>query len=518
MNRTHYLPELLPKLTAANSGINLILLGCLLAHPSLALSSYNTRWQVYGEIRSGGASMTNYYDLDSGNPQDEGSWLLGHVLLDAGYRLTPRISLLTRLEWRGPAHYDLILGGDRLQTLAGPLEQAQGEEAVPELSRLWLWASVIPNRLTVEAGLLPSPFMESLGLSNKHENYGLILTALLPPYRAVLHWEAVGRNSRWRLGRDTIDDEYTTLENVKADYVALAVSRSKGWATTMLYASVLDDRTPATKRRAAFGDAIDKDRLGTYGVRAAVESYRVLVTGEIARNFGGAEFQDQTVFAHTGYCFSLQAQAYLGFLRPFVRHLTATGNRMTEDSYRPGLLPAQDYRKFKFEENHAFSAYSPGGLDLYATRYPYFIGPLLATGSSYAAVYGIKRPGVFGDPHSPSDLVLNGIGLTVTPQTNVDCTVTYWQISSQQPAMGIVDGEITKLSKDLGTELDFSLNFRPRRYQGFNLALTIAHFTPGRYYDTRREDPDYYLIYPIVNDTGATDAAVLYDVALTYSW
>jgi hypothetical protein len=171
---------------------------------------------------------------------------------------------------------------------------------------------------------------------------------------------------------------------------------------------------------------------------------------------------------------------------------------------------------FSSQKNRAFSVYSPLNTTLADSVYPGFTDmPLVAMGNGWGLNYGISRPGTFNDPRLLDNLILFNVGSDFQISEKISLSLDWWRLQCVERGIGTLNGSAIELSRNLGDEIDASLNYAV--HKNVSLSLGAGYFFPGAYYKETRDDTSGSLLTPFVRGDGGKSGAYQVELSITLS-
>lgn len=275
---------------------------------------------------------------------------------------------------------------------------------------------------------------------------------------------------------------------------------------------LLDDTN--AKRSPLFSTPTHKDMLGTFGASWEAKINKFSLNLEAARNFGKAKSSDETYkdVEHAGYAFYADTQYEFSKFSPHSRFLYASGNRVTTE------MVDSDAEYLTSGKNRAFSNYSPFNTALADSHYPNFgEAPMVAMGNGNGLNYGVPRPGTFGDPRLPENIILTGLGFDYAFSDKLSFTCDWWLLKAAEKGIGKFDSLAKELSTDLGNEIDASFSYAVN--DNIEVSLSGGYFFPGKYYKEERDGDDSGALFtPLVRGDGRANNAYQIELSVEMSF
>ncbi len=470
------------------------------AGAAFAGNGFHLSWS--GEFLAVPVMMNNNIDLDNSDKKDEITYLSAALYISGHlyYRQSAGLHLALRTEQK--SGYTLPLK-EKVTTYYGAYERDDLFDYVPHLEELYADFQIGSSCRRIKIGLFPIR-SDSMTLSNKHENYGMSYIYARDNYTYEFFFGVCDWNNELYVGGGTeAESERRKGKNRSNAYFSYFQGRYENHSQKfLLYTAVLHDVTSPEDRLTFLNRKVKKSTLGMVGFRYGFDTPRTGWRLEAARNFGKDEVEGAADFNHKGYLISGRSSLFWGMFEFYINFIIASGNEWDENEYFSD--------SFGFDENEAFSFYSPGNMWLFDSRYPTYLGPAAATGSGWGLNYGIGRPGIFNDPHLPSNIILYNLGIESHILNGLEASTDFYYLKSHRSGIGMRDvggdlkkWETFKLPRTLGSEVDFHLSYRYSSELSFS--LMVGYFLPMDYYEAKRDDDDPYGIFPRLNDSGKTD-------------
>ena len=461
-------------------------------------------------LRTDLVSFKNVVDLDSKNSDDTTTYL--GIDYNLGFHLTakndgPKFYL--KLERNGPFDYDApLFVHNTLMTAGGVIEKYRNDELLPNLEEFWLDAP-LGNILRFKAGLYTYAVGNGFSLNGGYENYGLTVSGEGANFLWRLYYcrpDLVYKNHLGPRIRQEEEQEIDYEPNA-ANFFAADVKFNQGKNSFQPYLGVLTDYTCPDKRDNVFSAPIKRDILGTFGLAASLQQDKLSLKVEMAHNFGKAassnpEYKD---VYHTGYLIYTGLEYQLEKFIPSFQLLACSGNKVTTEM-------AQNLDEtLTSGKNRAFSYCSPLNKNLGDSISSSNVDmlPIVAMGGGYGINYGLPRPKTFaaGDFEN---LLMPCLGFDFQATEKLCFGLYGYYLSSFEKGVGMNNSEAKYLSRDLGHELDFFMDYKFS--QNILISFLGGYFFPGRYYKEERDNTDESILSPFVR--GDTEADPAYQVEL----
>lgn len=463
---------------------------------------YMLNMSVY--FRGDTVFLQNNIDLDSETSDDRTAYFGIDYNIDFDLKTKEQgPELYLKLERNGPYDYNSPLFiHNTLYTTTTGVSRYRDEDLLPQVEEFWTDFPLAALPLRIKGGLFPYEVGSGFALTGNYENYGVLFYAEKEDFKLRAYYCRPDFEHKSYLGSRPKQDKEQGInyEHSRADFFALDSSIPLKHSTLQPYVGVLIDNT-GDKRNSYFSASTHKDTLGTFGASwdAKLDKFSLIV--EAARNFGKAESSDGAYkdVEHVGYAFYAYSSYEFSRITPHGRLFYASGNRITTD------MVDNAEETLTSGKNRAFSNYSPLNANLADSQYPNLKDiPLVAMANGYGLNYGIPRPGTFGDPYLPENLILSGLGFDCNLSEKMSLTFDWWYMRAAEKGIGTYGGSAKELSTDLGNEIDVSLSYSLNEHVCISLAN--GYFFPGEYYKEERDDPGT-LFTPIVRGDGKADGA-----------
>jgi len=454
----------------------------------------------------------NVVDLDSANKDDSTTYLgIDYSLgFNAQFKDADTQCYL-KLERNGPYDYSApLFVHNTLMTSGGAIEKYRNTELLPQLEEFWVDAA-LPKDFRFKIGLYAYEVGNAFSLNGGYENYGFTLSR---------QWG----NALWRfyycrpeiayknhLGpRIRQDEEQGIRYNHNAsNFFSTDIKFNRENVSIQPYIGALVDYTSQGKRDNLFSAPVERDILGTGGIAWNGHKDNLSITLEMAHNFGQAKSTDPNYkdVYHTGYLFFSDVDYRMGKFKPSFEFLLCSGNKVT-----PEMAQNQD-ATLTSGKNRAFSYYSPlniNHLDSISSNNS-AARPLVAMGSGNGLNYGVPRPGTFGSTDF-DNLIMPSLLLDFTPTDKLSLGLSFYYLMSFARGVGTLNGEGKYLSRELGYELDFILDYQlnPKTL----ISICAGRFLPGRYYKEERDDASGSLFSPFLRGDGKADSAYQFEISV----
>lgn len=467
-------------------------------------------------LRTDAVTLENNVDLDNKNSDDTTTYI--GIDYSLGFDLKQKDSgpqVFVKFERNGPYDYDAPLFiHNTFRTSTARMERYRGKELLPELEEFWLDAPLGTSSLRAKSGLFTYNVGHGFSLIGAYENYGFNLYSQQKNYKWEFYYCRPDLAHKERVGPYIKQEQEQGIayERSKANFFATDINFTFGEHTIQPYAGILLDDTNS-KRKNTFSVPARNDKLGTFGFSWSMTFKKLLLEFEAARNFGKAKSSDEAFkdVKHTGYLVYTKVGYNFNRLSPHAEFVLSSGNKVETEMVQNGNTVLTSGK------NRAFSSYSPLNTNLADSIYPnVLIMPLVAMGGGNGLSYGISRPGTFNDARLFENLVLFNSGFDYKFTDKLSCTVDWWYLRAKEKGVGTFDGVIAKLPRDLGHEVDLSVNY------AFNdkvsLSLLSGYFIPGNFYRRNRDDTAGSLFTPLVRADGLADGAYQVELSLTLSY
>lgn len=472
-------------------------------------------------LRTDLVSFKNVLSLDSAHKDDSTTYLGVDYSLGFTTRLKePDTKFFLKLERNGPYDYDAPVWIHKQLIVSGPrsVEAYRNEELLPQAEEFWLDTPVGGAPVRFKAGLFP--YEVGMGFAQgtgSFENYGV-----------SLHHESDSLN--WRLLYLRPDLVYKTrlgpripqeaqegiaYEPNAANYIACDASYTAKNYSVLPFVSVLLDNTSSGKRTNTFSTPVHKEILGILGMDYALKIKDFSFGMEVARNFGGAKSLDPDAkdITHEGYLAYLDTSYTQGPWSPHGRFLFSSGNKVTTDMVDNGDT------QFPGSTNKAFSSYSPLNTNLFDSLSPTPSSiPLVFFGWGNGLNYGVglNRPSTLADDAVLENLIMPSFGVEYKFSETLSAAVDWWYILANQRGVGTFEGEAIELSRNLGQEVDVSINYDMNKH--VSLSLCTGYFIPGSYFKEKRDDDTGSLLTPFVRGDGEADPAYQIEASVEFKF
>lgn len=490
-----------PRIIAQTTCLLLFPAGSIFAEMNIADNKYySATMSLYDRTEL--VSMGNTVGLDDRVKNDRSTYI--SIDYYADFKLTLKDegpSFYVKAERKGPYNYDAPVLFKAPRTSVGKVERYEKDELLPFLSEFWADIPIYKLPLRVKTGLFTYIVGNGIALTGSYQNYGVSVYDTWKDFVWRFYYAYPDLAGR-RLGPDIRQEEEQGIgdQNSRAHFFSSDVTYTIANGTFQPYVGLLADHN--RRRSNLFSASTKDDLLGTVGMDSKLVFDKFTFDFEWARNFGRAKSEDTASedVEHAGYFIFSDASYEYKKIKPHARFAYSSGNSVTLDMVNNGDSA------FISHKNKAFSSYSPLNTFLADSVYPKCgIVPLLAMGNGYGLNYGVRRPGTFGDPYLFDNLVLCGAGLSYQATESLSCSADWWHLNAAEGGVGIVGGEARHLSRDLGNEFDFSVQFQANKY--ITVGLLSGLFIPGKYYREVREDTAGSLFSPFVRGDGSADCA-----------
>ncbi len=390
----------------------------------------------------------------------------------------------------GPSRYGLLLGDGR-NTLFGHDESAAIGDLRPYIDTAACRYDSPLKHLTVQTGIIRH------GADDKYANPGLDVSGAFGGFRTGCHYSDVGT-------RDGFLHQAAELteppDGIDAHFFRAFIQYLHRYSDPhafirsidlLLSVGFLRDRTPSNHRWNALRDtwgAIARDDLGTASVRFSAEFPFVTLTGGYAENFGQAETDtgEREHREYTGTCLDAGIRVRYGMVELNAGYMNSSGDPFEKQDLVEERPPSE------FE---GFVDYPPTDLGLYDSHYIRHDLPLVFTGGTYTAFFGLPRPGYQRDAYSIENLETIRVESRFFPLPDWAITLRYWHVRADQSPWMYQDGHWVQPSKDLGDEFDIEIQCT--LFDHIELWALYGLAVTGQYYADSR---DYFAPGPVAGD------------------
>jgi len=463
---------------------------------SLALDTY---------FRADLVSLKNVVDLDSHNKDDHTAYLG----IDYSFALSADFKesvnkLYIKLERNGPYDYSApVFIHNKLITSGGEIEEYRNTELLPQVEEFW-WDTRIRDNFGLKAGLYIYEVGNGFSLNGSYENYGVTLYQETQNYLWRVYYCRPDLVYKIHLGPYIKQEEEQgqNYEPNAANFFSTDVKITSGKQTFWPYVGMLADYTSNGKRYNLFATPVERDLLGTFGTAWELQEDDFTLRLEAAHNFGYAKSQDSAYkdIQHTGYMFYSELEYTLGKFVPGLQFLLCSGNKTTPEMAEQGLT------EYPGGKNRAFSYYSPTNINLGDAISSSNVSmlPIVAMSGGNGLNYGVPRPGTFaaGDFEN---LIMPSVGFDYNLTEKLCVSLYGYYLSAFNRPVGTLNGQGKYLSRDLGYEADFYIDYRVNDHM--NLGFLGGCFIPGRFYKEKRDDVDGSLFSPYLRGDGSANNA-----------
>jgi hypothetical protein len=194
----------------------------------------------------------------------------------------------------------------------------------------------------------------------------------------------------------------------------------------------------------------------------------------------------------------------LGKFVPELQFLFCSGNKTTLD------MAQNADTLYVSGKNRAFSYSSPTNRNLSDTVSSSNVDmlPIVAMGGGYGLNYGVGRPGTFysGDFEN---LVMPSLGFDYNFTDKLCVSLYGYYLRAFNRPVGTLDGESRYLSRDLGIEADFFVDYKATEH--ISVGFLGGYFIPGKYYKEKRDDVDGSMFSPYVRGDGQANNAYQFE-------
>ena len=450
-------------------------------------------------------SLKNVVDLDSHNKNDHTTYLgIDYSFAFSADFKDSANKLYLKLERNGPYDYSApVLIHNKLITSGGRIEAYRNTELLPQVEELW-FDSRIPGSLGIKAGLYIYEVGNGFSLNGNYENYGFTLYKETQNYLWRLYYCRPDLVYKVRLGPRIKQEEEQgqKYEPNAANFFATDIKITAGKQTFWPYVGMLADYTSNGKRDNLFATPVKRDLLGTFGTAWEFKGNDLTLKLEAAHNFGYAQSEDSAYkdIQHTGYMLYSGLEYVLGKFVPGLQFLVCSGNKVT-----PEMAENAD-TVYPGSKNRAFSYYSPTNTNLgdAISSSNVEMLPIVAMGGGNGINYGVPRPGTFaaGDFEN---LIMPSVGFAYNFTEKLCVSLYGFYLSAFNRPVGTLDGQGKYLSRDLGYEADFYIDYKANKNLSFG--FLGGYFVPGKFYKERRDDEDGSLFSPYLRGDGSANNA-----------
>ena len=157
-------------------------------------------------------------------------------------------------------------------------------------------------------------------------------------------------------------------------------------------------------------------------------------------------------------------------------------------------------------KNRAFSYYSPTNFNLVDSICSSNVSmlPIVAMGGGYGLNYGVPRPGTFAAGDF-DNLIMPSLGFDYNLTETLCLSLYGYYLSAFNRPVGTLNGEGKYLSRDLGCEVDFYIDYKANQHM--TIGVLGGYFIPGKFYKERRDDKDGSLFSPYLRGDGSANNA-----------
>ena len=482
------------------------------AQPLLETDDLSLSMHTY--LRNDLVTFNNVVDLDNKNKDD--STVYFGIDYSLGFNLDikndgPKFYL--KLERNGPYDYDAPLFiHNTLMTSGGVIERYRNEELLPELEEFWMDSPLFKD-FRVKLGLYPYIAGNGFCLNGGYENLGLTLSRESENFCWRFYYCRPDLNHKYRLGPPIRQEKEQGIlyEPNAANFFATDAKFKIGENSLQPYLGALVDYTPPDKRDNIFSAPIKRDILGTIGFAWNRKLNDLTLNFETAHNFGmarsgSAEFKD---VYHTGYLIYSGIDYKIKKLKPSLKFLVCSGNKVTTDMAQDETLTSG--------KNRAFSYFSPLNKNLgdAISSSNADMLPIVAMGGGYGLNYGVPRPKTFsvGDFEN---LIMPSIGFDYQATEKLSVGLYEYYLSAFERGVGMFEEEAKYLSRDLGFETDLFIDYKIN--ENILLSLLGGYFLPGKFYKEHRTDTEGSLLTPFVRGDGLANPAFQVELALEFQF
>ncbi|MDD5560893.1 MAG: hypothetical protein PHT50_02025 [Candidatus Omnitrophica bacterium] len=456
-------------------------------------------------FRADVVNFKNVVGLDSHNKDDRTTYLgIDYSFaLNADFKDSAN-KFYIKLERNGPYDYSApVFIHNTLINSGGRVEKYRNAELLPQVEEFWL-DSRSQGGFGFKAGLYIYEVGNGFSLNGGYENYGVTLYQESEAFLWRLYYCRPDLVYKDHLGPYIKQEEEQgqRYEPNAANFFAADVKITAANQTFWPYVGMLADYTSEGKRDNLFAAPVKKDLLGTFGTAWQLQTEEFTLKLEAAHNFGYACSQDSTYknIQHTGYMFYSGLDYTLGKFVPELQFLICSGNKATPEMARDGDT------SYPGSKNRAFSYYSPTNMNLGDAISSSNVDmlPIVAMGGGYGLNYGVPRPGTFSSGDF-DNLVMPSVGLDYNFNAKLCISLYGYYLSAFTRPVGTLGGEGKYLSRDLGFEADFYIDYKASRHM--TIGLLGGCFIPGKFYRERRDDLDGSLFSPYVRGDGSANNA-----------
>ncbi len=400
---------------------------------------------------------------------------------DAGVHWQYRdlLSADTILAVEGPSRYGLLIGDSR-NTLFGRYKSVSTSDLRPYVDSASIRFQSPQKHIMMESGIIRH------GSDDKYANPGINMRGVFGRFRVGLHYSDVGT----RGGILHPAAELTAPpDGIEAHFLHGFIQFSDRFLgprsflrsfDVSLSVGFLRDRTPPDHRWNALRDtwgSIARDDLGTASLRITAEIPFTTLTGGYSENFGRAisETGERADRAYTGTCFDAGVRVRYGMVELYAGYMNSSGDPFDKQDL-VNERPPSDFE--------GYVDYPPTDLGLYDSHYIRHDLPLVFTGGTYTAFFGLPRPGYQRDAYSIENLEMSRLESRLFPLPDWAITMRYWHVRADQCPWMYQDGRWVQPSKDLGDEFDFEIQYtlfdRIEIWLFYGLAVTGQYYADSR--------------------------------------
>ncbi|MFH1413597.1 MAG: alginate export family protein [Candidatus Omnitrophota bacterium] len=487
---------------------------CCFAEALLETKGFVLSMDTY--LRNDLVSFKNVVDLDSANSNDSTTYFG----IDYSFAFDLKFNhqgpeFYIKMERNGPYDYDApLFVGNRLVTSGGVIKEYRNEEILPNLEECWL-DFPLSNEKRFKFGLYTYAIGNGFSLNGGFEEIGFTLYKESDDLSWHLRYTRPDIHNKNHLGPRIRQDAEQGIdyEPGAANFLSFDIKLESEKSVFQPYVGVLADYTSSGKRDNQFSAPIERDILGTVGFAWQWAGDSLTFDFEAARNFGRAkssssEYED---IYHSGYLIYSGLEYTLDKIAPSIKCLVASGNKVPLDA---ALNQDETLNSTK---NRGFNYFSPlnNNLGDSVCSSNADMLPIVAMGGGYGLNYGVPRPGTCaaGDFEN---MIMPSIGADFQITEKLSFSLFGYYLSSFEKAVGTLNGQAKRLSRDLGKEIDILIDYQLSR----NILISFlgGYFIPGRYYREARDDTDGSLFSPYLRGDQQADNAYQIELAVEFQF
>ncbi|MFH1414124.1 MAG: alginate export family protein [Candidatus Omnitrophota bacterium] len=467
-------------------------------------------------LRKDLVSFKNVVDLDSANSDDTTTYFG----IDYSFAFELEFNdqgpeFYIKMERNGPYDYDApLFVHNTLMTSGGVIEGYRNDELLPNLEECWLDLP-LSNGNRFKIGLYTYEVGNGFSLNGGFEEIGFTLYKKSDDLSWHLRYTRPDIHNKNHLGPRIRQDEEQGIdyEPGAVNFLSFDIKLESEKNSLQPYIGVLADYTSSGKRDNQFSAPVERDILGTVGFAWQWEGDSLIFDFEAARNFGKAkssssEYED---IYHFGYLVYSGLEYNLKRFTPSIKCLIASGNKVPLDA-----ALNQD-ETLNSSRNRSFNYFSPLNNNLGDSVCSSNVDmlPIVAMGGGYGLNYGVPRPGTCaaGDFEN---LIMPSIGIEFQLTKKLSFGAFGYYLSSFEKAVGTLNGEAKRLSRDLGEEIDIFIDYQLS--QNVLISFLGGYFIPGRYYKEARDDVDGSLFSPYLRGDQKADNAYQIELAVEFQF